>query len=393
LIKNIVYLANLFRENNMRNVISELLKRISDEISITVSMKEDAKRSYEAVGKYLGNNLNKDIYIFAQGSMALGTVVRPINDAEEYDIDLVCLIKDGQDMAAHDIKSSIGASLKSSIRYSDMLKAEGTRCWTLEYTKFHMDILPSVPRDKIFDKQHHSNIRLTHKISNDNYEDRYSNPLEYQRWFKKNALKGTQYSSILESRKAEIDNIPEEDSQGNLQSIIKLLKRHRDIFMEANSIKYKPTSIIITTLAAQGYKGSLLLYDELMDILCFLSQCNLMKEPYTIQNPIDPNENFADKWNEDERYKDVFNEWVNSAISDFSELEISPEGIDELSIELESILGEAPVKRALANFAENKRVLRDQGKLGVDSLSTGLSLGAVDKGIVKKHTFYGGKDE
>ena len=118
-----------------------------------------------------------------------------------------------------------------------------------------------------------------------------------------------------------------------------------------------------------------------------------MKKPYTIQNPIDPNENFADKWNEDERYKDVFNEWVNSAISDFSELEISPEGIDELSIELESILGEAPVKRALANFAENKRVLRDQCKLGVDSLSTGLSLGAVDKGIVKKHTFYGGKDE
>jgi len=377
----------------MKKEVSEILKNISDEISITVSMKQVVEESYNAVATYLGNNLNKDIHIFAQGSMALGTVIRPISDADEYDIDLVCLIKDGQDMAAHDIKSSIGASLKSSIRYSDMLKAEGTRCWTLEYTKFHMDILPAVPKEQSFDKERHSNIRLTHKISDCSYEDRYSNPLEYQRWFKRMVSKGFQDVSVLESRQAEIDDIPDDNVQSNLQSIVKLLKRHRDIFFEANHTDYKPISIIITTLAAQGYKRRETLYDELMIVLQFLGQSRMIEKPYVIENPIDSRENFADKWNEDERYKNVFYEWVDSLISDFSQIETSIEGIDELSAKLDSILGTAPVKRALANFAENKRVLRDQGKLGVDSLSTGLSSGTVDKGIVKKHTFYGGKDE
>ena len=181
--------------------------------------------------------------------------------------------------------------------------------------------------------------------------------------------------------------------QSNLQSIVKLLKRHRDIFFEANHTDYKPISIIITTLAAQGYKRRETLYDELMIVLQFLGQSRMIEKPYVIENPIDSRENFADKWNEDERYKNVFYEWVDSLISDFSQIETSIEGIDELSAKLDSILGTAPVKRALANFAENKRVLRDQGKLGVDSLSTGLSSGTVDKGIVKKHTFYGGKDE
>lgn len=377
----------------MKKEVSEILKNISDEISITVSMKQVVENSYNAVGTYLGNNLKKDIHIFAQGSMALGTVIRPITDADEYDIDLVCLIKDGKDMPAAMIKNSIGDSLKNSTRYNKQLKPEGKRCWTLDYDNFHMDILPAVPKDQSFDKERHSNIRLTHKISNCSYEDRYSDPLEYQRWFRRMVSKGSQEVSVLESRQAEIDDIPNDNVQSNLQSIIKLLKRHRDKFLKKNSIKYKPTSIIITTLAAQGYKGSSLLYDELMDILYFLKKCSLIKKPYTIKNPIDPSENFADKWNEDERYKNVFNEWVESAISDFSKLEKSIEGIDELSSELETILGEAPVKRAIASFAKNKRVLREQGKLGVCSLSVGLSSEAVTKCNVKNHTFYGGKDE
>ena len=377
----------------MKKEVSEILKNISDEISITVSMKQVVEESYNAVATYLGNNLNKDIHIFAQGSMALGTVIRPISDADEYDIDLVCLIKDGIDMPAAEIKNSIGNSLKASTRYTKQLQPEKKRCWTLDYTNFHMDILPAVPKEQSFDKERHSNIRLTHKISDCSYEDRYSNPLEYQRWFKRMVSKGFQDVSVLESRQAEIDDIPDDNVQSNLQSIVKLLKRHRDIFFEANHTDYKPISIIITTLAAQGYKRRETLYDELMIVLQFLGQSRMIEKPYVIENPIDSRENFADKWNEDERYKNVFYEWVDSLISDFSQIETSIEGIDELSAKLDSILGTAPVKRALANFAENKRVLRDQGKLGVDSLSTGLSSGIVDKGIVKKHTFYGGKDE
>lgn len=376
----------------MKKEVSEILKNISDEISITESMKQVVEDSYEAVGKYLGNNLQKDIYIFAQGSMALGTVIKPISDADEYDIDLVCLIKDGMNMSAADIKNSIGNSLKQSQRYHKQLESEGKRCWTLDYANFHMDILPAVPKNQGFDKECHSNIRLTHKISDCSYEDRYSDPLEYQRWFKRSALKGSQGVAVSESRQAEIDGIPDDNVQSNLQSIIKLLKRHRDIFFEENNTEYKPISIIVTTLAAQGYKRCETLYDELMTVLQFIGTRTIEK-PYIVKNPIDSRENFADKWNEDECYKKVFYEWADSLISDFSQIESSIKGLDEVSTKLATMFGEAPVKRAIASFAENKRKLREKGELGVCSLSTGLSSGAIVKGNVKNHTFYGGKDE
>lgn len=376
----------------MKKEVSEILKNISDEISITVAMKQVVEKSYKAVGEYLRNNLQKDIHIFAQGSMALGTVIKPISDADEYDIDLVCLIKDGMNMSAADIKNSIGNSLKQSQRYHKQLKSEGKRCWTLDYANFHMDILPAVPIDQGFDKECHSNIRLTHKISDCSYEDRYSDPLEYQRWFKRSALKGSQGVAVSESRQAEIDGIPDDNVQSNLQSIIKLLKRHRDIFFEENNTEYKPISIIVTTLAAQGYKRCETLYDELMTVLQFIGTCTIEK-PYIVKNPIDSSENFADKWNEDECYKKVFYEWADSLISDFSQIESSIKGLDEVSAKLATMFGEAPVKRAIASFAENKWELREKGKLGVCSLSTGLSSGAIVKGNVKNHTFYGGKDE
>ena len=376
----------------MKKEVSEILKNISDEISITVAMKQVVEDSYKAVGEYLRNNLQKDIHIFAQGSMALGTVIKPISDADEYDIDLVCLIKDGMNMSAADIKNSIGNSLKQSQRYHKQLEPEGKRCWTLDYANFHMDILPAVPKDQGFDKVCHSNIRLTHKISDCSYEDRYSDPLEYQRWFKRSALKGSQGVAVSESRQSEIDDIPDDNVQSNLQSIIKLLKRHRDIFFEENNTEYKPISIIVTTLAAQGYKRCETLYDELMTVLQFIGTRTIQK-PYIVKNPIDSRENFADKWNEDECYKKVFYEWADSIISDFSQIESSIKGLDEVSTKLATMFGEAPVKRAIASFAENKRELREKGKLGVCSLSTGLSSGAIVKGNVKNHTFYGGKDE
>ena len=84
---------------------------------------------------------------------------------------------------------------------------------------------------------------------------------------------------------------------------------------------------------------------------------------------------------------------ADSLISDFSQIESSIKGLDEVSTKLATMFGEAPVKRAIASFAENKRKLREKGELGVCSLSTGLSSGAIVKGNVKNHTFYGGKDE
>ena len=93
--------------------LSLILENIIEELSITETMQNKAISGYTAVGNWLTDDLKKDIYIYPQGSMALGTIIRPISDKDEYDIDLVCLIKDGSGLEAKEIKQLIGNSLKN----------------------------------------------------------------------------------------------------------------------------------------------------------------------------------------------------------------------------------------------------------------------------------------
>lgn len=54
-----------------------------------------------------------DINIYPQGSLSLGTMVRPIKDDNEgdYDVDLVCLLKNGQHLTPEEMKSIVGQRL------------------------------------------------------------------------------------------------------------------------------------------------------------------------------------------------------------------------------------------------------------------------------------------
>ena len=77
-----------------------ILRKIVAEISITPAMIERAVRSYEAVGKWIGEGIDYDTRISPQGSMNLGTTIKPISDKDDYDIDLVCLLEDGASLSA-----------------------------------------------------------------------------------------------------------------------------------------------------------------------------------------------------------------------------------------------------------------------------------------------------
>ena len=71
------------------------LSQIADELNITPTMLDKAVKSYTAVGTWLSDGIPYDVKITPQGSMNLGTVVRPITEKDEYDVDLVCLLKNG----------------------------------------------------------------------------------------------------------------------------------------------------------------------------------------------------------------------------------------------------------------------------------------------------------
>lgn len=89
---------------------------------------EEIVNSYKAVGSYLGE-LEEDlnISIFPQGSLSLGTIIKPLATDRngEYDVDLVCHITNGQNLTLKEVKNIIGNRLKQSKLYSDKLDSEG----------------------------------------------------------------------------------------------------------------------------------------------------------------------------------------------------------------------------------------------------------------------------
>ena len=169
--------------------------------------------------------------------MNLGTVVRPIDDSDDYDVDLVCLLKNGYRLPLSQIKNLVGNRLKEHKTYQQLLEKEGKRCWTMQYDEFHMDILPCVPKDQYFIEPYLTAIKLTHKNEFGLYEPRFSDPYAYHSWFESRMEKTLKIEKRLfaEAHQVEIDKVPTYKARTPLQKVIQILKRHRDICFQENN--------------------------------------------------------------------------------------------------------------------------------------------------------------
>ncbi|SDB54901.1 hypothetical protein SAMN02910317_02844 [Ruminococcaceae bacterium FB2012] len=376
-----------------QHALGDFLDKIADELNISDTMMEKAVKSYEAVGKWIGNGIDYDVCIKPQGSMNLGTVVRPIDDSDDYDMDLVCLLRTGQNLPLSDIKSIVGDRLKANDRYASMLEKEGKRCWTMRYDEFHMDILPCVPKEKVYIPKIATAIKLTHREGNNQYTEKYSNPEAYHDWFVRRMLAQKELiekNSIYAKRKTEIDKVPTYRRRTVMQKTIQLLKRHRDIMFQKND-NNAPISIIITTLAALAYKGEDNVYDALSNILKTIPDyIQITSGKYKLLNPVMSDENFAEKWNENHAKADCFFNWLSTAHKDLLENPLKFTGLDLIADTLKSSLGEAPVKRAVNKCGDEMKSCRDDGRLYAAGLTGGLGVIQNASAIkVKGHTFFG----
>ncbi len=377
---------------NREKAIGELLSKIADELNITSTMQDKAVQSYHAVGDWIGRGIDYDVKIMPQGSMNLGTIIKPIDDSDDYDIDLVCLLEDGQQLEAEKIKEIIGDRLKNNTTYKMKMRREGKRCWTLDYEEFHMDILPCIPNDKYFAEPKFTDIKLTHKNDSGIYEFRYSNPWSYHKWFENRMLDIllTEKRILAKRNQVEIEAVPTYKIRTPLQQTIQLLKRHRDICFQENH-ENEPISIIITTLSALAYNGETNLYDALCQILRCMSQYIIKRNgEYWIENPVMKEENFADKWNIEPQKYLAFTKWLKQAEKEIIEDPLSAFGLDNISQKYQKSLGEAPVKRAIEKMGNATREKREGANLYINGLTGGLTTQASSVStLVGDHTFYG----
>ena len=95
--------------------------------------------SYQAVGKFLGDESSPlapyKPEIQPQGSFLLGTMITPVNENDDLDIDLVCeLMEKHPDWTAENLKAKVGEKTEGFRTIQEVIGMKrGRRCWTLLY--------------------------------------------------------------------------------------------------------------------------------------------------------------------------------------------------------------------------------------------------------------------
>ena len=378
----------------MSKRFSPLLQVITEALDIPESSYEQAVKHYEAIGAWLERDkstvacYNPEVY--SQGSFLLGTVTKPVSGAEEYDIDLVSELNLHKvRISQKTLKELVGNEIKSYARANNISSRpeESRRCWTLNYAdsaQFHADILPAIPDAESFKQlielhRYALPIGLNYAIAiTDNTHPNYaeinpdwprSNPKGYAEWFRSRMQ--IQFDaarrSFAESIQLRVEDVPEYKVKTPLQRAIQILKRHRDIWFEENESTYekeaKPISIIITTLAAHAYNNEADLQQTLLKIITemplYIKYDN--NDVVLIPNPVNPLENFADKWQEYPIRKACFMDWLRQAQFDLANA-LELDDVQSVGRSLKPCLGEGVINAGL-------RKLRDGRSSSVSTLS------------------------
>lgn len=408
----------MIREEQQKK-FSEILTFLAQQLDVTETEFDVISTSYKAVGNYLAEESSPlkpyKPSIHPQGSFLLGTVVRPICEDDDLDIDLVCeLEKVPSRWTQYDLKNAVGDRLKESGLYRKMLDEEGKRCWTLLYcdNKYHMDVLPSLVCDNYYEavtryfsaSEGKDPASLAIHIT-DNTRDDYqwetnkdkwmiSNPFGYAQWFLASAQKREQVRDF--SAEAKIDPVPKYSADRFvLQRVVQLLKRHRDIMFDSDDYKknkeYKPISIIITTLATDTYNQEQNLYKALRHIADHMSQNVKDKDGVKwVANPVNKAENFADRWPDSPR-EQMFNEWIDKLRRDMDRLEESVgKGLDAVKKVLGEMFGERVSNKTYEKYGKSLVENRKNGQMRVTATGALGLTGAVN---VAAHNFYGGEED
>jgi len=361
--------------------LSQLFGQVCEGLQLTPTQHDSAVKKYSAAGDWLGGpgspleSLATAIY--PQGSMALGTTVRPFGKIE-YDLDLIFEVT-GAGLSPLDLHRIVERRLRDSLIYGDKIVSPAPpRCIRLKYAgDFHLDIVPA---------------RTALQMGGTAIEvpDRElkcwipNNPKEYGSWFEKCSS-----STLILMEKAAPEAVPDQlpsDEKPPLKRVVQLWKRQRDIFF--GDEKGAPSSILITTLTANFYKGETDVATALMTALTRTDESirAAWPERISVLNPTNVDEDLCARYTDDEY--GAFARWVSSFSRAVRDL-VGIQGLEKISSRLETLFGEAVAKQAVKTLMEKLATARQSGSLRY--AGSGLSAGTVGSAVVPRHNFYGNK--
>jgi hypothetical protein len=315
--------------------IDSLLDSMAEVIQLDNSRYERMKRAYEAVKGWIEDDekffkpYKYDVY--SHGSVRIRTTVKPLS-SDEFDLDIVVhLVADYNVNTPTKVYNELKRRLQENKKYEEILELKN-RCLRLNYSgDFHMDIMPGI-QENPYDN---NKIKVPDRKLNSWVS---SNPKGYADWFlsKANLIKESYLEKALRA-----ENLPIDDFQHKkpLQRGVQLIKRYRDEYFQKDPT-YKTSSIILTTIAGQFYKGEESIFNTIDGIISSLvNQVNLPLR-LKILNPVNLEEDFTDKWDSEPQYYVEFKRFIKHLSEEWEKLKGSINE-DELDVILKGLIGES----------------------------------------------------
>jgi hypothetical protein len=372
-------------------MISSLLEGAVEELDIPPELHRAAELEYHSVGSWLADHADvggEGWRVYPQGSFRLGTVVQP-EGSDEYDLDAVCVRAVAKESITQArLKAEMGDVLGRYLRAragdpdGPVDYEERKRCWTLFYpAAFHFDVLPAITNPETMP----SGILLTDKRL---HHWQYSDPIAYANWFKECMSRElvAKRARLAEAQRIPPEQIPYSIVKTTLQRVVQVLKVHRNRYF-AEDLERRPASILITTLAAHAYQGERDLDQAVLETARAMpNHVDYDGDSWLVPNPVEPRENFADKWSEHPGFAVAFYGWLERLQEDLQDARES-EGIDRAVLKLSESFGERPIEKAATRLGDVYRTGRERGQLGFGA-TTGI-LSASGSIPVRRHDFYG----
>ena len=117
---------------------------LRDQVNLNERRLRRLETGVGAVSSYLKEHLTGYQKMEPQGSYALRTLIKPVDDTDEYDADIQIVMNPNPKWEPKDYIHAIYRTLKQNQNYADKLRLK-TRCVTIDYAgDFHLDVVPRV---------------------------------------------------------------------------------------------------------------------------------------------------------------------------------------------------------------------------------------------------------
>lgn len=362
--------------------LDTLLRRIAAEVRLSDPLRYLAEQRYNAVAAWLladGSPLAAARpHIYAQGSLRIGTTVRP-RGSNEFDLDLVLelnvLVADNANPMK--LLDAVERRLRDHDTYRPMVERKN-RCIRLNYSgEFHLDILPGVPNPA-----GPPGAIYVPDCEAQAWKD--SNPKGYAAWFDMRTITEEQHKRMLSG----LEPLPAATSVAEtppLTRSVQLIKRWRDVAYEGQP-DLAPISIVLTTLSGLHYSREMSEAAAIMNIVRRTRGALPVNGRLVVVNPMNPLEDLSERWADPKPYK-AFVKGIEALERQWASL-LSLQGLENVVHALEALFGEDVVRRALRDEVGQIEDERAKRTLGL-GLGGHLITTRAPHRPIPKNTFYG----